>query len=127
MSGAEKITMDIVRLALNASTMTHKTIANNIANSNTLGYSPVRVNFQEQLNSAAQILSRRDCNSNIHGVLSGIEPRIYVDQNLSPLGKDGVNIDDEMANMAENTVHYQALLEAISKKMSLRKLAIKGG
>jgi len=120
----EAVTTSMLKLALDAASLNHQAIANNIANVNTPGYAPARVNFEAQLDSIRQTLSeggRVQAN-----MLSGIQPVMERAQPL-PAGDHTANLDMETAQLAENTVHYEALLKVTGMRMSLVNAAINEG
>ncbi len=127
LGGTEKVTMDLVQLALNVSSLKQQVISNNIANSNTVGYKPLKVDFQKQLQSLSVALSNRSDSNSVENMIGTLRPEVVVDKELEQLGDKSVRLDQEMANMTENNVHYQALIESLTKKMSLLRLAINGG
>ena len=122
------LTGQLVRMALDASLMRHQVIANNIANANTHDYAPVRINFEEQL--ALEKVALLDRNSDAMNAtrIDDIKARIEPVGLNTPAGvSSSVLVDMEMANMARNVVHYQALLEGRAKKGAIIKMAINGG
>ena len=127
LGGSEKITMDLVQLALNVSSLKQQVISNNIANSNTVGYKPLKVDFDKQLQNLSVTLSNRTDPNSVSSMIKTLQPQVVVDKELDQLGDKNVRLDQEMANMTENAVHYQALIESVTKKMSLLRLAINGG
>lgn len=127
LGGSEKITMDLVQLALNVSSLKQQVISNNIANSNTVGYKPLKVDFDKQLQNLSVTLSNRTDPNSVSSMIKTLQPQVVVDKELDQLGDKSVRLDQEMANMTENAVHYQALIESVTKKMSLLRLAINGG
>jgi flagellar basal-body rod protein FlgB len=121
---AESVTNSMLKLALNAASLNHQAIANNIANINTIGYAPVRVNFEEQLDNIRQTLEQGGRVK--PDMLSGIQP---VFERSQPFG-DGdrtTTLDMETAKLAENTVHYEALLKVMGIRMSMVGAAINEG
>jgi flagellar basal-body rod protein FlgB len=116
--------LDLVQRALDASSMAHTVIANNIANVDTPGFKRSEVVFNEQLRSAMQ--ARQDGAQQLQMTrtdpghigldqvpeLSSIRPKIVTDL-TSSLRNDGnnVDIDTEVALLAQNTVWYQALAQ----------------
>ena len=120
----EAITVDMVRLALDAASLRHQAIANNIANVNTPGYAPASVNFEHQMNVVRAALNQGD---DIQpGMLNGIRPLI---ERAAPVGDADRTalLDTEVANLAQNTVQYEALLKALGKHMSILGSAISEG
>jgi flagellar basal-body rod protein FlgB len=118
----EAVTVDLVRLALDAASMRQQAIANNIANANTAGYVPARVSFESQLDAVRRTLQQNDRLS--ADMLYGIRPVIEREQ---AAGTQGVAIDMEAVKMTENATHYQALLKALSKHFSIMGTAINNG
>ena len=102
----DSITVSMARLALDAASMRHQAIANNIANANTSGYAPVRVDFESQMDAVRATLQQGGT--------------------VTPAGQ-GAALDIEIASLAQNTVQYQALLKALSKHMSILSAAVAEG
>lgn len=126
-TGAESVTLNLIKLALDTASMRQQVIATNIANVNSEGYRPLRVDFERQLGDAKALLLDRTQSQSAAEMLNSIEPVVFEDPSEGLLGKEGVRLDDEMTKMAQNTVHYQSLLEAVSRKLSLMRIAINGG
>lgn len=115
-------TMAILNRALDGSALRQKTIANNIANLNTPGYKSRSVDFEDQLKSAlADPESSEDA-------LDGFKPTVTVD-NSTDYRTDGnnVDVDSEMARLAENQLYYSAITTLLNKKLSILKSVISEG
>lgn len=121
---SEAITVDIVRMALDAASMRHQAIANNIANINTAGYRPAAVNFEQQLSAAREALAQGEAIQ--PNMISGIRPLISRSLPTNETDRTAF-LDTEVADMAQNTLHYEALIKALSKHMSLLSSAIAEG
>jgi flagellar basal-body rod protein FlgB len=121
------VTTDLVKLALDASQLRLETIANNIANVNTKNFSPMRVNFEQQLEiHKANLLDRTQDGKNAE-LLKSIVPQVEKDRGVSIEGVDrAVLLDMEIATLAKNVLHYQVLLEANSKRGAVVKMAVSG-
>lgn len=120
----EAITVDMVKLALDAASMRHAAISHNIANVNTPGFAPARVDFEQQMGAARAALQNGE--QVTRSMLSGVQPTVTrlapsVDADRSAM------LDLEVADMAQNTVQYQALLKALSKHMSILSSAVSEG
>lgn len=120
----EATTTATLALALNAASLRQQAIATNIANVHTLGYTPQRVDFDAQLEDARRSLAAR----------GSLEPRTLADvrpQVKSLVGAGGalpaVQLDMETAQLAENAVHYQALLKGLSRHLSILSVAVNDG
>lgn len=118
------LTFTVLRGALDALALRHRVIANNIANVDTPGFKAREVIFETVLKDA---LSRASGAGGGH-VLPEVRPKIVTLAGDSYLiNGNGVDIDLEMAKLAENTVRYSALSRALSEKLGLIKYVINGG
>ena len=112
----ESNVVTLVRLALDAASLRHQAIANNIANASSSLYAPLKVNFEEQLGFARSGLGAA-------GVPNHVKP--FIEPEGGPV--TGVRLDMEMVKLAQNTVHYQSLLRALDKRGSILSAAISEG
>ena len=111
----ESPAVTLVRLALDAASLRHQAIANNIANVHSPCYVPLKVNFEEQLAFAR---------GGLDGTSAGaVKPFLEADTS----GPARVALDLEMVKLAQNTVHYQALLKALDKRGAILGAAINEG
>jgi flagellar basal-body rod protein FlgB len=123
--GVEAITTAALGLALDAASLRQQAIATNIANADAVDYVPLSVSFEAQLDDARQALQSRgglDAAS-----LAGVQPQLVT----AGLGENGlppkVMLDVEVAEMARNSVHYQALLKGLSKHFAILSAAVTDG
>jgi flagellar basal-body rod protein FlgB len=109
----EKSPIPVLVKSLDASMLRSRTIANNIANVNTPGYQRVEVSFEDELRKALDQGQLRGMQTNDKHLplgkldLSGLSPKVQkpVDPTL-PSGVNNVDIDMEMAKLAENQILY---------------------
>ncbi len=128
---------DYVKMgALNQRLERQHVINSNVANAETPGYRAIGYDFEEQL----QALSGEEDNlpmkaTNAKHYVNGMAeadgtftPEVYVRPTES-IGEDGntVDVDQEMAAMAENQILYRATVELINKKLGTLKYAISNG
>ena len=114
--------------------MRNEAITNNIANVNTPGYKKSTVRFADQLASAASEFQIGSLNKNSKFLPIGADmrsipaPEIIQDP-FTSARKDGnnVDIDVEMAELAKNTIKYNALITQISKQFGFIRTAINEG
>jgi flagellar basal-body rod protein FlgB len=121
--GAEAVTGQLLRIALDASAMRHQAVASNIANAQSEGYRAKRLDFEKQLASARDLLLDRTQVANATTALANIRPAVTSSGGQS----QAVRIDEQMAMLAMNTLHYQALTTALNKKIAIMAAAISGG
>lgn len=121
------VTSQLVRLALDVSALRQQVIANNIANRNTPGFASQRVSFEEYFdqNMINTVNSIHD--NQLVNRLEDIEARLAQGDLINATENNGVEFDVEMAKLAENVLRYQALLEGLSKRGSVIKMAVSEG
>jgi len=119
------VTSQLVKVALNASLLRHEVIANNIANANTPGFQPQRVNFENVL---LDIEHERDAMSDevLKAQLGELDRLIKEGSVVEQSGESQVELDVEMVELTENVIRYRALLEGLSKRGDLINMAISG-
>ncbi|HSV47309.1 MAG TPA: flagellar basal body protein [Ramlibacter sp.] len=122
--GLEAVTTATLGLALDAASLRQQAIAANIANHATPGYVPLRVNFEAQLEDARRTLkqSGKVDEASLAGVKAQLEP--VLDAHGAPAK---VHLDAQIADMAQNAVHYQALSRALNRQFAILALATADG
>jgi flagellar basal-body rod protein FlgB len=95
----------MAKLALDAAALRHHAIAHNIANLSSEGYTPLGVRFDARLAAAQRFGAAR--------------PELVAE--TTP-----VQIDGEMVKLAQNTLHYQALVRALGKQLAIFSDAVGG-
>ncbi|MCW2960837.1 MAG: flagellar basal-body rod protein FlgB [Thermoleophilia bacterium] len=116
-------TFKALDLALGAAGKRQEVLANNLANVNTPGYKRLDVAFDETLAKALQAERTGDTSA-----LDGLRAGVQTDQNVQ-VRADGnsVDIDQEMAFVAENNIRYNALVQLSQKKLEGLKYVISDG
>lgn len=109
----------VVEAALNGLALRQQVTAQNLANLNTPGYTPLSVDFESALRQAAD---------------SGfsVEPERFVIKPAQQAAVDGSHdirpqLSQEVAVLADTTLRYQTLVKGINKQLSLVQLAIREG
>ena len=101
----------------------HRIIANNIANADTPGYNPVQIDFVETLRSELEgrgrIRLRNTRPQHLRGGRFSPRPASVVQQSKNDYNK--VDIDQEIANLAQNTGRYNMYGSMVVKKFSMVK------
>lgn len=118
---------NLLRNALNAASTRQEVISSNISNVNTDNYKVGQVQFESLLNQANQSLSMKQTNNMHIGYddLSQIDPLVTkrTDTAVKENGNN-VDIDMEMANQAQNSLYYNALVTQLNAKYGLLNTAI---
>lgn len=128
----QDITQVVLAKTLDATSLRHRAIANNLANVETPGYERQDVSFEAELRSALDSPGSTDDSRQAEvfddGAIDGVQSRLIGDA-TQPARQDGNNVDAdrEMARLAENTIHYQAILQSYNLKESMVRTAIYEG
>jgi len=119
------VTSQLVKVALNASLLRHEVIANNIANANTPGFQPQRVDFENLL---VNIEHERDAMSDevLKAQLDELDQLVKDGSVVEQSAESRVELDVQMVELTENVIRYRALLEGLSKRGDLISMAISG-
>jgi len=107
---------------LGALALRHRVIADNIANANTPGFKKSEVSFAREL---ARFLERTGRGS---GPAPAFRPRVFTVTGTSQrLDGNNVDIEEEMAKLAENTLLYEATARQLSAHLVRLRLAVSEG
>lgn len=124
----------LLEKALDASWLKNESISNNIANVNTPGYKKTTVSFGDTLANSmneVSITGKKTREKHIPiGKDNGSSANIVVNtEEFTSMRRDGNNIDVdvEMAELAKNTIKYNALINQLSREFKKINLAINGG
>ena len=102
-----------------------KVIQGNIANANTPFYKPVDLTFEEVL--IGQIILKTTNERHIQPEANNfIKITPYQNGIITGYDQNRVNIEEEMAKLAESSIMYKSLVEVMKKELSKLKLAITG-
>jgi len=125
-------TLKALTTALNFREMRQELISSNVANANTPGFKAKKMDFEAALARALDVDGQMQMNvtdgrhHNVgNGGFNNLDPEIYDDPNgvVSENGNT-VDVEAEMARMAENKLMYDALVQLINKKMGIMKYAV---
>lgn len=120
------VTAQLARMSLDAYSMRHSVLAQNIANANTDGYVPLRLNFEEQLKQLSMASNSGASDRQLGALVSQVHPYAELRANEGALSDPSLRIDDEIALLAQNTLQYEALLTAVGRQAALMRTAITG-
>jgi flagellar basal-body rod protein FlgB len=129
-------TISVVEKNLDIRSMRHNLIVSNIANKDTPNYMAFDIAVEEELkkmNGTQEGLSLQKTDQDHFPVgqnssgCSGITMLPSSSEFGEGLDGNTVNIDKEMANLAENNLLYDAMVQIVRQKLQGLKLAIDGG
>ncbi len=100
-------------------------ISSNIANAETPNYQAKKMDFE---NALARALDVEDQGGVAANAIGRVGAEIYENPDVS-VNNDGntVDMDKEMASLAENSLMYKAAIQLINKKMATLKYAATDG
>jgi len=123
--------LTVLEKGLNASSLRQKVLADNIANVDTPGFKRSDVDFQlalkTALGSSGSTLSlKTTIPKHISSPEAGSQTIVQTDRSTSIRNDaNNVDIDREMANVAENGLYYNSLTRTISSQLGLLRMVIK--
>jgi flagellar basal-body rod protein FlgB len=126
------VTPDLEK-SMNVYSLRHKVLSNNIANVMTPGYQAKRVSFEAEYrqslyaDTALRLTTTSDGHMAVaHRTFSHIHPKVeYRNRGLNDSGLNNVDIEREMAEMAENNLRYEMSTKLINKRFMNIKSAIR--
>lgn len=122
--------MNILNKALDASSQRQRVLSNNVANVDTPGFKRSDVDFQKVLGQAlGEMGGDLPLKVTSPGHLQKTDaanPSGVVTDKSSTFRADGnnVDIDREMANVAENGLYYNSVTRAVSSQIALLRMVI---
>jgi flagellar basal-body rod protein FlgB len=123
-ASVEAVTTAALSVALEAASLRQQALAANIAQHGVEGAMPLAVSFEAQLDQAREELAtagrvRRD-------TLAAVRPQI--ETALDAAGRPALqSVDEQMAQLTRNAVHYQALVQGLSRHLGVLALAASEG
>lgn len=126
--------IDLLQKALNGAWLKDKAINHNISNVNTPNYKRLTVNFQDKLKEAmkkeeGKLVRTHDKHLPVSKKTINLEPKIEIDKSYSyRFDNNNVNIDTESAELAKNTIMYNALVDQTAREFEkIKNVIIEGG
>jgi len=116
-------TIGLLQKALDLRTLRHRILSDNIANSDTPNFSPQEVPFHKVLQERMQgsfFPSLRVTHP--HHLAGGFQNAVELVRSA-----EGIELDQEMAKLAENNLIFQATVQALVKKFDALKTVIQEG
>lgn len=111
-------------------------INSNIANSETPGYRALGYQFENQLQdlfsinsgSSLKVASPSSLKASTRNADGSFRPEVYI-RPQEAVGNDGntVDVDEEMARLAQNQILYRSAVELINRKVGTIRYGINGG
>lgn len=126
-------THQMISKSLDISAKRHNLISSNIANMDTIGYTPSDLDFQKALMRAMEgpepdyvTKTHENHLSPLYGA-SPFRPKGEDSEEVDIYHLDSVNIDTEMLHLMENNIKYKSTTEMLLRKMTILNYAIDEG
>ncbi len=122
--------LSILEKGLDASSLKQKVLANNIANIDTPGFKRSEVDFQAVLGTAlaqkaGNLPLKLTSTNHLPGVDNGAGKTVIIDDMTNVRNdQNNVDIDHEMANVAENGLYYNAITRTLSSQLGFLRMVI---
>lgn len=121
------VTERLVGLALDAALQRHEAIATNIANAETDGFRPLTSRFDEMVQSLQGRVTDRALDDSSKQLIGTMQDSLGERPWMADPRSTRVELDAQMANLARNSLQYQALLTASAKLSGLAALVLSEG
>lgn len=127
-------TMAVLKKSLDLREQQHQIIAGNIANAETPGYEARKFSFEKQLRAA--IDSPETAARTSHpkhfpvgaGSIEQVRGTVVKQKDSNPLGDgNSVSLEEEMFDLAQNQLLYEAGGQMLKKKLTMLKYAVSDG
>ncbi|OAT82848.1 flagellar basal-body rod protein FlgB [Bacillus sp. MKU004] len=121
-------TITSLESGLDYASLNQKVISQNIANVDTPNYKAKEVDFKTVLNQTMQLDAKRTDSRHFTFKSADTHPAVK-SRNAYQFNHNGngVDLDKEMSNMAENQIYFNALSDRINGKFNSLKTVIRGG
>jgi flagellar basal-body rod protein FlgB len=115
----------VVRGALDGLAARHRAFAHNMANVETPGFQPTDVPFEAELQKLRDELA--DNPAAIRSVSLSAPQEVPDDQGADRVDGNGVQPDQQVVRLAENTLTYEALAQAVKMRGEMLRSVISEG
>jgi flagellar basal-body rod protein FlgB len=122
--GLEAITTATLSLAMDAASLRQQAISANIANHATEGYTASKVDFESQLVEARRSLETKGSIDAFALASVRLELEPALDAQGQPIK---VQLDEQMAELSQNAVQYQALARGLNRHLAILYTAASDG
>ncbi|OIU72234.1 flagellar basal body rod protein FlgB [Rossellomorea aquimaris] len=121
-------TITSLERGLDYASLNQKAISQNIANVDTPNYKAKEVDFKTVLNHSMQLDAKRTDSRHIAFKSADAHPAVKSRNGYQfNHNGNGVDLDKEMSEMAENQIYFNALSDRINGKFNSLKTVIRGG
>ena len=121
--------VNLLQKGLDASWLKNEIISHNISNVDTPNFKAQKVEFESVFRKALEGGGLKVTNSKHIAGKNGskLAPIISEKTGVTRMDGNNVDIEGEMAELASNSIHYNYMLQKVSKEFAMLKTAIKEG
>lgn len=112
--------IDLLGQVLDAASLRHRVVSQNVANVNTPNYQRLEVAFEGELKKAL------DSAAGGTGGTGRVVPKVVVTDNPDRVDGNTVDLDREMGDLTKNALLYQAVSQILASRMASMRSAISG-
>lgn len=113
--------IDLLGQVLDAASLRHRVVSQNVANVNTPNYKRLEVAFEGELKKAL------DSSGGTATAGTGrVTPKVVVTDNPERVDGNTVDLDREMGDLTKNALLYQAVSQILASRMASMRSAISG-
>lgn len=133
LSGIFDQTTSFLKKALDLRVRNQQVISSNVANSDTPGYVPARLEFEGSLQNALggsglKLAKTQSGHIGPDEELAAMGAKVVRESKGMNIGdRNEVSVEEEMVYMAENQILYEATIQSLNKKYGLLKYIVQGG
>jgi flagellar basal-body rod protein FlgB len=109
---------ELLTQVMNAASLRHRVISQNIANVNTPGYHRLEVSFENEM---AKALAQGNS-----GPPPIVKPHVVIADGPERVDGNTVDIDQEMGDLTKNALLFEAAAQIVTSRISSYKAAIAG-
>ncbi|MBW2079023.1 MAG: flagellar basal body rod protein FlgB [Deltaproteobacteria bacterium] len=119
-------TMQMLSREMTLRVLKHQVISANIANAETPGYARLRMDFETALTRAAGAREVQAATHRRHMQAGSDAPAVVYRERAQRVIGDGNNVvlEQEMKELAENQLRYEAAVQLFNKKLNMLKTVI---
>ncbi|MGE5577766.1 MAG: flagellar basal body rod protein FlgB [Syntrophothermus sp.] len=131
------VTDKLLRKGLDATALRHEVISNNLANVDTPRFKRSEVRFEDALRAAMapeperlpmKITDPGHLEPKKRPSFAEVQPEVVqIKETTGRLDGNNVDIDAEMARLAENTILYNTMTQLVSRRLGMLRSAINEG
>ena len=127
-------TLQLLQKVLDLRSQNQHIISSNIANADTPGFAPTKLQFENELQSALHGNNMKSVTTHPNHIplsssnIGNVSGTLVRKPDNTGIGdENGVRVDQEMINLSENQILFEAAAQTLKKKLGILKYAVQDG